>query len=63
MIAWHTGWTQQETNNYSGKKMTTFFILFCVLLSGIIITTVQIRSTQKKEMNEIKQLFEEANYD
>jgi len=43
--------------------MTTFFILFCVLLSGIIITTVQIRSTQKKEMNEIKQLFEEANYD
>jgi len=43
--------------------MTTFFILFGVLLSGIIITTVQIRSTQKRELNEVNQLFEEANYD
>ncbi|MBK9096600.1 MAG: hypothetical protein IPM14_00490 [bacterium] len=63
IIEWHTGWIQPATNNYSGRTMTTFFILLGVLLTSIIITFVQIRSSDKKEMEELNQLFEDVPLD
>ncbi|MBV6420379.1 MAG: hypothetical protein DAHOPDDO_01621 [Ignavibacteriaceae bacterium] len=41
--------------------MTTFFILIGILLTSIIILTVQIKSSQKKEIEEIDQLFKETD--
>ncbi|MCZ7615106.1 MAG: hypothetical protein M5T52_16585 [Ignavibacteriaceae bacterium] len=41
--------------------MTTFFILLGILLTSIIILTVQIKSSQKKEIEEIDQLFKETD--
>jgi len=38
--------------------MTIFYILTGALLCSIIITTIQIRSTKKKEMDETIELFE-----
>jgi hypothetical protein len=63
IIDWHIDWIQPATNNYSERTMVTFFILLGVLLTSIIITFVQVRSSDKKEMEELNQLFEEANYD
>lgn len=61
IVGWHTGWIQSATNNYSGRTMTTFFILLGALLTSIIITFVQIRCSDKKEMEELNQLFEDVN--
>lgn len=63
IVEWHIGWIQPATNNYSGRTMTTFFILLGVLLTSIIITFVQVRSSDKKEMEELNQLFEEVPLD
>jgi len=43
--------------------MTIFFILLGTLLCSIVITTVQIRTAQRKEMDEINQLFDEPTFD
>ena len=38
--------------------MTIFYILTGVLLRSLILTTIQIRSSKKKEMDETIELFE-----
>jgi len=39
--------------------MTIYFILLGILLCSIIITTVQIKLSHRKEMNELMDLFED----
>ena len=43
--------------------MTIFYILLGVLLTSIIITTMQLKLAKKKEMNELMELFEEIKID
>ncbi len=43
--------------------MTIYYILLGVLLTSIIITTMQWRLAQKKEKNELMELFEEVKID
>jgi hypothetical protein len=43
--------------------MTIYFILLGVLLTSIIITTMQLRLTKKKEKNELMELFEKIKID
>ena len=44
---------------YQRGKMTAYIILFGIILSGIIMTSAQIKIERKKEMNKILKLFDD----
>jgi hypothetical protein len=44
----------------AGNKMTIFYILLVIVFCSTLLTLVQFRTTQRKELNDLLELFEDT---